>query len=112
VCFSPHKETIMKNPLKNKSNAGINGLPSQNSPGGYINTLTIPGRLSLSIVSLRTESTISGSHLVETTSVVLSNRNDEATNLPQTTSMAPRRIDTAQRNGILQQARCILLSLY
>ena len=27
-------------------------------------------------------------------------------NLPQTTSTAPRGIDTARRNGILQQARC------
>jgi hypothetical protein len=43
---------------------------------------------------------------VETTSVVLSNRKDEATNLPQTTLTTPRGIDTARRNGILQQARC------
>jgi hypothetical protein len=43
---------------------------------------------------------------VETTSVVLSNRKDEATNLPQTTSAMPHGIDTARRNGILQQARC------
>jgi len=40
------------------------------------------------------------------TSVVLSNRKDEATNLPQTTSTTPRSIDTARRNGTLQQARC------
>ena len=45
---------------------------------------------------------------METTSVFLLNRKDEATNLPQrqTTSTTPRGIDTARRNGILQQARC------
>jgi hypothetical protein len=43
---------------------------------------------------------------VETTSVVRSNRKDEATNLPQTTSTTPCGIDTARRKGILQHARC------
>jgi hypothetical protein len=43
---------------------------------------------------------------VETTSVVLSNREDEATNLPQATSTMPHGIDTARENGVLQQARC------
>jgi len=40
------------------------------------------------------------------TSVVLSNRKDEAIDLPQTTSTTQRGIDSARRNGILQQARC------
>jgi hypothetical protein len=39
---------------------------------------------------------------VESTSVALSNHEDEATNLPQTTSTMPHGIDTA----VLQQARC------
>jgi hypothetical protein len=53
-------------------------------------------------------SIFSGFHLVETTSVVqvISNRKDDATNLPQTTSTTPRGMDTARRNGILEQARC------
>jgi len=46
-----------------------------------------------------------GCHLVETTTAVLSGREDEPTNLPELTSMTPRAVGKARRDGMIQQAR-------